>query len=150
MKSKRLFILLLAVLLLVLPACKTVPEIPEDDAQITAADLSGYYIVVPEEMSDEERKAVSDLVKTVYAVYGTMLSVETDEFKQPASGEVLLGRSNRTEITDALKSLKYDDYFVGIRSGKLLAIGGSAEATAKAIAKLKNLLVTDKGKEAIF
>ena len=150
MKLKRLFVFLLAALLLVLPACHNPKEPVPADEQITAADLSGYYIVVPEKMSDGERQAVSDFVKTVYAIYGTMLSLETDEFKEPASGEILLGQTNRSETATAFNSLKYDDYFVGLRGGKLVAIGGSAEATAKAIAKLKSLLVTNKEKEAIF
>ena len=152
MNKKRIFAFLAAVLLLLLTACKSDQPGGETPAveQIAADALPDYQIVVPVTMSSEERTALTQLTKSVYASFGVLLTVVNDDLTQPGEKEILIGETDRAESAEAKKTLKYDDYFIGIMNGKLVVRGGSASATAAALLKLKDSVAANRGDASFF
>ena len=137
--------------LLLLTACKSGGENPPAPVEQIAADtLADYQIVVPVTMSSEERSAVTQLTKAIYAHFGVLPTVVNDDLTQPGEKEILIGDTNRAESASAKETLKYDDYFIGIVDGKLVVRGGSASATAAALLKLKDSVVANRGDAAFF
>ncbi len=152
--NKKILCLLVPVLMLLLTSCKpggkSNGETPAAVEQITADTLSDYQIVVPVTMSSEERSAVTQLTKNIYAHFGVLLTVVNDDNTQSGEHEILIGETNRAQSTEVFGTLKYDDYFVGIKGGKLVVRGGSAGATAAAVLKLKDTVAANRGDAAFF
>jgi len=59
--------------------------------------------------------------------------------------EILVGLTNRPESIEAKKSLKANDYFIGMINNRLVIIGGSDKATAAALEHFMAYLMEDDG-----
>ena len=70
MKLKRILAAVLALMTLLLAACNSTQNEDTDTAEpaatIGASELTEYTVVVREGVSDEEKTAVTDLVKKIY------------------------------------------------------------------------------------
>lgn len=149
--KKRLLCLILAILMLVplLAACKP-PMSPTDDSDDPrppeiehTIDLtnSNYTIIASGGSSDEAQAAQSAAMKLYTAVYqGTQIKLQyyndkMEKGKDPDANrlEILIGTTNRTESGEARNTLRVKDHLIAYRDGRILILGGSAEATEKAV-----------------
>ena len=153
MKLKRILAAVLALMTLLLAACNSNQNEDTDTAEpavtIGASELSEYTVVVSEYVSDEEKAAVTDLVKKIYEKFGTMLKIVDDAISQ-SDKEILVGEVNREVTKSATADMKYDDYFLGIADGKLVVAGGSTTATAAAIQKLGEVVDANADSDIFF
>ena len=154
MKLKRIIAAIIAMLMLFATACAPTSDgettdTPQESATIRADALSEYVVVVSEDVSDEEKAAVSDAVKKIYEKFGVLLKIVDDAISK-ADKEILVGEVNREQTESVRKTMKYDDYFLGIVDEKLLVVGGSSSATAAAIEKLLEVVQTNAGSEIFF
>ena len=153
MKLKRILAAVLALMTLLLAACNSNQNEDTDTAEpavtIGASELSEYTVVVSEYVSDEEKAAVTDLVKKIYEKFGTMLKIVDDAISK-SDKEILVGEVNREVTKSATADMKYDDYFLGIADGKLVVAGGSESATAAAIQKLCEVVDANADSDIFF
>ena len=153
MKLKRILAAVLALMTLLLAACNSNQNEDTDTAEpavtIGASELSEYTVVVREDVSVEEKTAVTDLVKKIYEKFGTMLKIVDDAISK-SDKEILVGDVNREETKSARADMKYDDYFLGIVDEKLLVVGGSESATAAAIQKLCEVVDANADSDIFF
>ena len=146
----RLTALLLAMLMIFsLASCKE-NQMPQDTAAppVSAVDptapfvpVNSYVIVYGADYKNTERipEAAAYLANAMQAVYGISCTVKDDSYSQkdgliPAEHEILLGKTNRAQSTEASATLKVNDYTYHIESRNVIVIcGGSTAATEAAV-----------------
>ncbi|MBQ7365477.1 MAG: hypothetical protein IJW46_07745 [Clostridia bacterium] len=141
--KKLIFFLILVTLLVTLIACNGTDGkddiTTEKPLVVLMTDAaSPYSIVYPLSYSSTNFKgqAVEYLEELIKTNAGNALKTKSDylaDGESASSYEILLGSTNRPESAEALKTLRYDDYLIGFVNEKLVVIGGSDEASAKAI-----------------
>lgn len=153
MLKKRLLCLLLAIFMVLpllascaeeLPDDPTTPpaeeQLPEIEHILDLADC-GYTIIAPGGNGDEVKGEQDSAIRLYSAIYQSTrikLNYYNDEMPRGSDPdasrlEILVGETNRPESVDAKKSLRLKDYLITYRDGRILIIGGSAEATARAM-----------------
>lgn len=155
MKLKKLFAILLLFTLasatILLCSC-TKDEATGDGASepsISLSELGEYRLIVADEFNTDERAAISEFIKQIYKKYGIMPKTGED-FTVATDKEILIGKVNREQSTALAKELKYDDYYLGIKDGKLVILGGSTEATMKALSELSRLVEANTSSDVFF
>lgn len=120
----------------------TQPEIPidPDNLNIVYEGKSNYKIIVSANISTSLSNAVSEFREKLYQK--TKINLEFgDDYIIPIAGiverdcEILIGSTNRQATKDVQGTLKYDDYVIRAVDQKLVILGGSDEATIKAVQK---------------
>lgn len=162
MKLTRILSLILAVLLL---ACSFVAcadeEAPAEDGadkQLEAITLkvveggyTGYTIIRDYKASGTVLGAVLSLQEAFDAYLGCEIAIkecyndrtEAEDVEQEL--EILVGATNRKESAQISNGLKTNDYKVDIVGKKIVIVGGSDDATEKAISKFMTALVQAQG-----
>ena len=118
-------------------------------ATISANEIADYKFVVSESVSDVERDAMNTLVRQIYGKYNKMMKVSEDILSE-TDKEILVGDVNRPQMQNLMKTLKYDDRFVGFFEGKLCIAGGSPAATVKAIEEFCQLVNDKADSETVY
>lgn len=165
MKFARILSLILAVLMMacMFVACDTTdgsetPDTPAADQQAKAIALNvveggytGYTIVRDYKASGEILGAVTNLQNSFRDYLGCEIQVkECYNDRQEAEDvvtnlEILVGMTNRPESAQVADGLKTNDYKVDVVGEKIVIVGGSDDATEKAISKFMNALITAQG-----
>ena len=181
MKNKliKLICLIAAIAMLVplssaLVACgDTTPEVtePENDttaapgeieeteaptAGILIADLTKYSLIRPEKASDavlDECNALFRKMKEKFNIadYKDDFFREDVPMYQIGEYEIIIGKSNRPEISEFLADLRYNDYGYAQIGKKIVIAGHNDEATISAIQKFMSAVVQKTGgEEGVF
>ena len=105
---------------------------------IMVETASDYVMIYPLTFDGDNFKgsAIRDLESLVKENSGGAIPVKSDYLASGAVAspyEILLGPTNRPESKKAAEGLRCDDYVIGFVDGKLVVVGGSDEASAKAI-----------------
>lgn len=106
----------------------------------TAVSLAGYKVIRPEKAAQSIVSAAVDL-KTKISEQAEGITISDDWYNKnsgelPAEAlEILVGYTNRTESVEMKKELLEDDFVVKYypESRRIVILGGSEEATVKAI-----------------
>jgi len=142
MKKLVIILMILTALVALLVSCgDKEPAETTTEAKLVAVmtdTASSYTAVYPLSYSFNTYKgeAVKYFEELVKENSGGAIAIKSDFLAgEEAAGsyEILLGATNRPESIEAMKTLRRDDYLIGFVNGKLCAIGGSDEASAKAI-----------------
>ncbi len=167
MKLTRILSLILAVLMM---ACAFVACDKEDGTDDTAADaagadqqiqaitlnvveggFTGYTIIRDYKASGTVLGAVTSMQSSFADYLGCEIAVkecyndreEAEDIEQKL--EILVGATNRKESAQVADGLKTNDYKVDIVGEKIVIVGGSDDATEKAISKFMTALVQAQG-----
>lgn len=161
MKFTRILSLILAILMMACAfvACDT--ETPVDPSETDKPDpitlhvveggYTGYVIIRDYKASGTVLNAVSSLQNSFADYLGCEIEVrecyndrvEVDDYEQKL--EILVGTTNRKETAEVADGLKTNDYKVEIVGEKIVIVGGSDDATEKAIGKFMTALVQAQG-----
>ena len=138
--KKYIFALLLIVLSLTLISCAgETPDTTEAPlVPIMVETQSDYKMIYPLTFNSNNFKgtALRHLESLVKENAGGAIVVESDYLasgEMPSAKEILLGPTNRPESAKAAEGLRHDDYVIGFVDGKFVVVGGSDEASARAI-----------------
>ena len=159
MKKWRLIPFLLALVML-LSACGGETEPPAESGSapdVTApvaqpVDISGYKIIYPLLASDTVKDAVRTMINEIKEATGVKLKMGNDvladdtitNYESP-DAEILIGVTNRRESQEASKALDGAfAYNVSQLGNKVVAVGGSDEATLEAMKHLTAIIVAGK------
>lgn len=115
-------------------------QIPE---YIELSELAQYQIIRGEEADEGTIEAASHLF-SLLTEQGVEIAFETDYLKKDeeipeTAKEIVVGESNRSEI----QNLRYSDFTVNYKGGRILIDGGSAEALKKAVEWLCASCISD-------
>ena len=121
---------------------------------LTTANLAEYKIVVPDDLAsslDDISKTLRDNIKSLI---GTSIEIKTDlayEGSEETEYEIILGKANRTVISEFYKNVRNKDYGYALVGKKLLILGESEDLINRS-AKLFNTYVLDEaaGKDALL
>jgi beta-glucanase (GH16 family) len=80
------------------------------------------------------------LVEDLFSRTGYRLAIVHDEYVEPAEYEIVVGNANRDGVE---KIADYDEFRIEIKGKKIYLNGGSAHATAMAVAEFKKMLNGD-------
>lgn len=100
---------------------------------------SDYTIVYPADFEEDSDGflAVEELKTLLETNAGSPFSLSTDYsadgYTPSAALEILLGETNREETALAMAGLREEDYVIQVINDKLVVVGGSKAASAKAI-----------------
>lgn len=160
---KKLVTLLLVCLLVALPALMLVgcnndvpdPSVPDDpntpdnpddpdnpdnpssdQLSIVENGVAEYRIVISDFAKDSVKKQASALRKAIEAVTGVKPALVTDWDDQNDNAdikEILIGKTNRTESSTLINSLKSKEYGIVVSGNKLVIAAGSDDLLAKAV-----------------
>lgn len=144
--------ILLAALLLPLASCSG--GTPAESAESTKPAVPGPALVADGKIVYElirSSNASNTLVQSATALnklIGTLTGLKTkytEDFitRETADNdktEILIGATNRPASSEILATLKTMDWFIGKRGNKILIIGGSDDATVKAIDAFSDML----------
>ena len=125
-------------------------------ADILAADLSKYSLIRPEKASDavlEECNALFRKLKDQFSIadYKDDFYREDVPMYQIGEYEIIIGKSNRPEISEFLADLRYNDYGYAQIGKKIVIAGHNDEATISAIQKFMSAVVQKTGgEEGVF
>jgi hypothetical protein len=150
MKTKRILCLVLA-LLLVMPllvACKQdVPPAEETGISIVADGESSYSIVYSDAKDAAvEKEAAQKLQACIAEKTGVRLNLKPDTLKEGET-EILVGKTNRAASGEARSQILARDFVISYyEDGKVVILGGTAEATARAVDYFVENFVSEDGK----
>ncbi len=113
---------------------------------------SQYKVVYPSDYADDSvgKEALDELRTLVGENSGTPFEytsdyTESDDMsKFDGALEILLGDTNRKETEKALEGLREKDYVIKIIDKKLVVVGGSEEASAKAIKRFAAMFFAEE------
>lgn len=110
---------------------------------IAESGKSCYKIIYPEKTGSSVKVAAIKLRKVLANSYSIELEdfiVEIDSENQTSDGsesnyeyEILVGMTNREESIETFKTLKYNDFIIKVCGTKVVILGGSDDATTRAI-----------------
>ena len=161
-KTKLLAIIFALVLVFALTACggeknpaeTNTPDVTEYEKPTYATGLlpnwQGYTITYKEGASDVVSSAFIQFNLKLNEKYGFTLRANSD-FLMPGEAvpegtlEILVGLTNRPESIEAHKSLKANDYFIGMVNNRLVIVGGSDKATTRALEHFTSYLMGSDG-----
>lgn len=148
MKYKKILVLLLLFcMLFVSVSCKNNVQNNTDQnsdastaGQLLASELPDYTVIIPENLSADEKTAVNALVKSVQKDFKVILNVKIDTSTEPSAKEILIGSTNRSQTETVSKTIRYGEYYVGFSDNKLVILGSTTEDTVSAIEYFADLL----------
>ncbi len=94
-------------------------------------NLSEYVVVRGETSSKDETMLATKLRKAINDATGASVGVKTDYYNN--THEILVGVTKRQQTLDTLEGLRYYDYTIKKIGNKIVVVGGSDEALAKAV-----------------
>ncbi len=156
MKTFKLFSLLLTLLLTMLLFAACGDSTPETVyIPLMQNGVSDYTVVYPlsytgNNIKGEAMEVFREAMKTNG---GNAMEIRSDFLigeEAPSEKEILLGVTNRPESEKALKTLRRDDYLIGFVDGKLVVIGGSDEANARAIRHFTAMFFKEEQKNLVL
>ena len=103
-------------------------------------DLNGYTLIRGENEDPTVISAISDLYVSLTSDNAIDVSIGVDTEIKESNKEIVFGTTNRSED----KNLRYSDYSIEYRNGKIYVYGGSAEAIKKAGEWLCKNCITDR------
>jgi len=121
-------------------------EIEQDDLY----DLTGFSIVRQDSSKNTVTQQTQKLKKAIKSIIGIDLTVNSDWVKPGTvidenAKEILIGHTNRKASADALKKLTdkgdSESYIIEITDNKIIIVGTSGNATARAIKEFINKYV---------
>ena len=103
---------------------------------IASEGVPEIVIVRPSDGDSVESDAAIDLMLFLKEYYSTDdITLVTDRRSSvEGKAEILVGRTSRRESAEVRRPLKKDEFAVAVESGSLVLVGGSAQATAEAVA----------------
>jgi len=112
-------------------------EQPPLSLEIIKEGKSNFVICRPDETTDEIIETGQKLINAIKNTTGAAVEFKSDWLRNDEAMpteryEILLGNTNRPESIQTIKTLKYNDYFIGIIGNKLVIVGGSDTATSNA------------------
>ncbi|MBR6709518.1 MAG: hypothetical protein IKL84_07565 [Clostridia bacterium] len=155
---KRLSVLFF-ILLFLLCGCSRVPVQPPSDTtavDVTAADTtaaetvptntftvvsggaSDFRIIRGDTCGAEVTRAAAELYDAIADATGTALGITTDWVKEASdipvgTAEILVGMTNRAESQQYAENLSADDYVIAVSGSRVVLLGGTPAATARAV-----------------
>lgn len=107
--------------------------------RINSDNAASFTIVRPEKCDSELISAVSEF-RSALSRCGLDVKIKDDWVRDGESApagtpEILVGNTNREESRKYYDRLKVDDYIIAVEGGRIIILGGSAQATQKAIDK---------------
>lgn len=140
MQLKRSFCLLLALLCLLLCACKSGTG---QDATANVDLQNEYVVILPDRASAEVGNAAS-LVLAALKAKGYNFKLKNDwlrEGEQPGEFEILIGATNRPESGEVIATFKDDgDFEVKVIGKKIVVAGACGFATKRAAEQFSNAI----------
>lgn len=157
MKLKRILAFFLLICILVFSVACTDPKDGKEDEsdpvslsdRLVVEELSQYTVIVSETISDEERVAVNNFIKTIQKNFGVLLNIKNDQ-GAPVEKEILIGGTNRAQTETVRKMLRLGETYAGFCDGKLVILGSTAEDTIKAIGYFSEFLSQRVGESLLF
>ena len=120
------------------------------ELNIVQNGVTEYRVIRPDICSDSVTTAATDLRKAIMEKYGIQKMTITTDFEMkgtdPATRhpyEILVGVTNRSESTDTLKTIKYNDFIITISGTRAVILGGNDEKTAEAVEYFIDNFLTD-------
>lgn len=160
MKATRILSLLLAVLTVATLLCACKPDDADanqpTEPTVTTLNLvingeTSYVIVHDYNASAAVMAAVDEMAASIEKNIGATVSVKEcysdreDSSDVKTDKEILIGKTNRQESTDALKNLRSNDFTVCASGTKLIIGGGGDEGTLAAITRFIQDFIIDQG-----
>ncbi len=147
MKNK-LILFSFIIVLLFLPSCSKGKKVP-----IVENGSSEYKIIISQTASKEEREAAALIRSTIEKSTGVRLELSDDWIDEknggtPGEKEILVGKTNRKESTDALAELKLMSYAVCEIGGKIIICGRGDGAVSQAAEEFLTRYAGYNGKDA--
>ena len=125
---------------------------PDDNTTLSIVQngITEYRVIRPDTCSNEVTNAASDLRKAIMDKYAIeKMTISTDfEMKgtDPATRypyEILVGVTNRSETTNALKTIKYNDFIITASGTRAVITGGNDAKTVEAVQYFVDNFLTD-------
>lgn len=137
MKKMRFLTELLILLVLIISICACGESSNQatnknDDVKVSIFDdFESYKIVRSENSTEAEKDAMVKLHTAIKQKTGVLLKVATDF--TAGTKEILVGNTKRQQSIDAASGLEYHDFVIKQAGNKIVIVGGSDEATEKAV-----------------
>ena len=121
----------------------------DDVFALTAENLSEYKIVIPDDFAaelDDVSKTLRDGIKSL-----TGKNVDISDDMEETEYEIILGKANRTAVTEFYKNVRNKDYGYALVGKKILIIGETEDLISRS-AKLFKSYVLDEaaGKDVLL
>ena len=119
--------------------------------QISVRQMSEMQMVYPAGAEKMILDEIDVLVSQMQRTYGVRLTPVPDTAEVCGEGEILIGRTNRTEVSDYIDSFRYYEYGVAIRGNNLVIAGGSPETLCLGLIYMReNIVAARKGGPNVF
>ena len=150
---KKLFCIILALLMLFVTLVGCKKDMVEDEQTeapttvfINANDIAEYTLIRAESADKNTIAAASKLFFELKGKYGDKIKFSTDYAKTENdiptdTKEILVGHTNRAEST----GVRYLDYEIGYRNGRIVINGGNSEMIASAVDYFIDNCIADGG-----
>ena len=150
---KKLFCIILALLMLFVTLVGCKKDMVEDEQTeapttvfINANDIAEYTLIRAESADKNTIAAASKLFFELKGKYGDKIKFSTDYAKTENdiptdTKEILIGHTNRAEST----GVRYLDYEIGYRNGRIVINGGNSEMIASAVDYFIDNCIADGG-----
>ena len=150
---KKLFCIILALLMLFVTLVGCKKDMVEDEQTeapttvfINANDIAEYTLIRAESADENTIAAASKLFFELKGKYGDKIKFSTDYAKTENdiptdTKEILIGHTNRAEST----GVRYLDYEIGYRNGRIVINGGNSEMIASAVDYFIDNCIADGG-----
>lgn len=136
LRAKIIPIMSIVIILFGLFSCSKKPE-TEIPLNLFSENMSNYTIIRSENASSKVVDATVKFRQAFNDSCGISIPLQTDwihpQVQSESEFEILIGSTNRAESTQASAGLLYEDIVITSVNKKLVIIGGSDEATAKAV-----------------
>ena len=137
---KKVFCIILSLFMMLgIVGCKKEDGVEEQTEKptsvfINANDITEYTLIRSESADEETVAAASKLFLELKGKYGDRIKFSTDYVKTEKdiptdTKEILVGHTNRAEST----GVRYLDYEIGYRNGRIVINGGNAEMVVNAV-----------------
>ena len=137
---KKVFCIILSLFMMLgIVGCKKEDGVEEQTEKptsvfINANDITEYTLIRSESADEETVAAASKLFLELKGKYGDRIKFSTDYAKTEKdiptdTKEILVGHTNRAEST----GVRYLDYEIGYRNGRIVINGGNAEMVVNAV-----------------
>ena len=123
----------------------------DDKFALTAENISEYKIVIPDDKASEFSDVAATLNDNIKSLTGKELEIKTDLINEAfgmveTEYEIILGKSDRSVISDYYRDVRSKDYGYALVGKKLIIIGESKDLSNLSVKLFKNY-VLDKAAE---
>ena len=138
-------VVLCALMLTSLFACDNGGGNVEDEVfAVTAENLAEYKIVVPDNLAVAFDDVAKTLRDAILNITGNSIEIKTDliyEGSEETEYEIILGKSNRTVVSDFYKNVRNQDYGYALVGKKILIIGDDENLLKRAVGLFKTYVL---------